>query len=228
MGYSGGRRSGSTYEPVAKQWVRWNLEEKGKSSMRTQRVKFRGDIFQSYDTPVAAFKHNDRGEPYALITDHNHSLSTNSHLSYATSALEDAGVPFFVVPRLGVSYGWNRETRLHPETLHEINAKHLFNQLTEMIELTVKRYRNVWWKRDYYETDIRAKWQAFLDYVRITGASAPAVADIVTIMDDVEARRKVKHDTFYHPLAVAKRERARALRIAKEAFGIGRKPEEDE
>jgi hypothetical protein len=70
-----------------------------------------------------------------------------------------------------------------------------------------------------WQAELRRLFTEIVDYILATGIAYHLPVSLNDTMDEVKAHRKLKLDLYNDPKAVAKRERARARRLANEVIG---------
>jgi hypothetical protein len=203
---------GRIYEHVPAAWASHNENGTYPSSKMGKRVSFSGTAYTSYHTVVARYHDGPCGK-FVLMTNNKYSVSTGSH---KTAARQSANVPVFEVPYIGAWGGWSRETPMTDKERHVANLSYLWGLVD--VQAMIRRWRSMMgdtWFREHNLGSLGRAWDNCLHYAWMADIEftppIPRERCIEWARVEIEARIEAWND----PVAVAKRERARALRLAK-------------
>ena len=208
-----------SYEAVPARWAAHNEGRSKYSSKTGKRCSFSGPTFYSYQTPVAVYHTNSKGELFVLASSDKWSVSTNSHLRAAIGAAWQ--VPVFRTPLIGARGGLHDEHYLHdPEAMHAHNA--FANMATALMfeETYAKSWRRAMTGAEGYMLNhIQAIVENMESYCRLTATKLPAnYVAYETIAARLREGWQLAKEKFEDPKAVRRRERARARRLAAEVL----------
>lgn len=145
-----------TNSQCAHVWVQ-QTQEHGRGAS----VHFRGPLFYSYQTPVAAFVKNALGQTAALVSNESWSPTTGRHISHVQRAL--SGVPVYNVRRVHGG-GWDRN-----ELDHQKNVADLVADYHKEGERGMRRQEIADWNRNV----IRNTYAHLADYARHFAVTLP-------------------------------------------------------
>lgn len=209
MGGFSGSSKGSGLGRIAEQWADYNEGRATKERNRIKNTAFQNDAFVSFHTAVGRYHEGVNGKKFVLFTNFKYSVTTSQHISGASSA---PSVPVFIVPKIDFNT---------PKCQAE-NIEYLHGLLTSAVESSKRS-----WNRRYEDTSeycyrgsIKYVYENLVDYAQLTGNKIKNLEHVDAIIKRVVEHRLAKQMFFDNPKEVARRERERARRIAKEALGI--------
>lgn len=219
-----GYRSGVSYSKALEQWVNYNENGDGPSSRTQRNVGFSEQMLYSYRTPMARY-HNWGKSKFVLVLRDTFTPSTSRQVRNACGYVN---VPVFHTDYIGARGGMNNEPVMGITELHAVNQAKMWERVLGYLDRIGKKFK----EDDYWHyTEAVRKFNASYDeldrYRTITGNNIVPLTlrqDLLDEADKVAAENKHK---FYHPNAVAKRERAHARRVARVAFGLSTEKKED-
>ena len=176
---------------------------RAKASGCGRNTSYDGDRFISYRTPIASYFTNPKiDRRYVLITNERFSRTTDDHMKQVRYA---AKVPVFTVPYLAQDY----ESMVKNADFLVVEARIFANDA------------KVKWKADWgmyadgnWQKELTRLYNEAVDYVLAAGVVYSMRWSLNDTIEDVKAFRKLRWDMYNDPKASAKRERARARRLA--------------
>lgn len=193
---------------VAREWAKYNESDNPdrfkRNHLRGGNISFRGPSYFSYQTVVAMyFASRHDGRKYALISTGKWGVSTARHISTARRAVT---FPHFHAPFMGNS----------PREI-EGNLDYMLMQIERFADECIKKWNANWgaWTDENWVYQLKSMWGSMEDYAKHAGSVARYREPMDAMIARVGAARSAAYRTFYDPKSIAKRERARALRLAK-------------
>lgn len=205
MGFSG---SNVGAVKAAGLWVDHNVNGATKSSWRSKNTAFSGRSYISYETRIAEFNRSPSDELYVVFDSYyeDFSVSTRQHFKSAWGAIPQ-DIKKFVVPETDMA-----------KWAYEKNAAYLLKRVYDEIDEDLRKWKDVWRER-WWENALRAKVETYQQYCPLVGQEQVEL-DVEMHVRDIKQWRKAKMDAFNAPEAVAKREIARARRLAVKVLEI--------
>ncbi len=186
---------------VAHLWANQSQE-----SARSNKCNFHfsGVVLYSYNTPIANFVTDKHGNRVALVYNGSYSITTSSHQSYARSALgysDNKVTPYFDVPHIGVSGGYNQD---YNNQYHQQNVDDMLSSYSNRIK-AAKRTRdlNEWQKPDSLLNEIKS----YFEHFDVTITLPNLESDWQSVVEHHAAKQT--------PEKVAKREKERLARVER-------------
>jgi hypothetical protein len=193
---------------VAARWAAHNEQRafgtrKPRAQGRYGNASYEGRKLYSYSANIATYLEG-MGSSYVVFTPKHWSLTTNRHVK---DAMFCVGVPKFVVPCLG-----NSEDEI------KTNVEYLTNELREYQTNAIEKWSSWRYGDVNVEHALLQLWLTLENYCKLTGGEHHHLESLAEVQAFVDEERQRRKDIFYNPKSVAKRERARARRIANEVF----------
>jgi hypothetical protein len=200
-----------TTQEVAYRWALHNEQRKmntGKAPKcrgRYGNTSYEGRDYFSYSTRVAAY-HEGKHGLYVVFATKHWSLTTNRHIKHAKYWID---VPIFEVPCLSGT-----------EVDINLNVEYLCRQLRVFQIDAIEKWKT--WA--YSDANVTHKllqlYMTLMNYCAVTGV-AHDMPPLEEMQEHIFAERNRRKNIFHDPKAVAKRERARARRLANAIFATG-------
>lgn len=192
----------------------WANQSQANARNGTGSMSFDGPVVFSYSTPIAML-HETRAGRVALITSEKYSVTTSSrHMPEVSRAIHSA--TRYHVPYVGAFGGQAPSRAYKPDEWHAVNVAHLVEEYREL----GARIRRATWT--YYTS--REQVQSVLDdaaniarrYCEAFKLKAPEfdTADDARV---IWRAREIRDERRNDPKQVAKRERAKELKEARDA-----------
>lgn len=194
---------------IGRRWVTWNENEEGRDHAQNRNMSFSGPVLYSRLTPIACYHSNKlTGRPFVLVSANRYSPSTGGQILRTTRR---TSVPTCYVPFIGATGGWSSEPVMGHGEMLKRNAEALNEQLGETARHCIK----LWHKLNDHRcrSAIQYRQDKLVEFIEASGVDfSPLPID--EIMAAVEADRYAKKAAWDDPKAAARRERARARRLA--------------
>jgi len=194
---------------AARRWAAHNEERAISTGVHTRRPKacggsgsttYVGRKFYSYSTVVASYHTSPSGKRYVVLTSNQYSPTTTRHM-HNVSAAAAQNNKVFRVPYMDDDEFSIRE-----------NTNFLFEQARQDLEEAKLK-----WKYDLPWEEVATNlFNRAVDYTIITDSITAGYVpwNLGDEIAEVRGYRNVKRATYNHPTQIAKRERARARRLA--------------
>lgn len=211
--------SGDTFRTTLSQWVNWNENGDGPSykELASVNMSFRDKTLYSYHTPIAKYYEFGPNNKFVLVSRETYSPTTQRHMKLIHRYIN---VLTFEVEYLG-EWGGRRSEPVFSSTadMHAENAHWMWERILVNADHMGKAFKE---EHQYLYFHARRQldtlYSEWLRYRRATGQDVMMVPILQELFDQADAINAENKHKYYHPNAVARRERARARAIAKRAF----------
>lgn len=194
---------GTNADSIGQAWSDYNENRVGLAYAQAGNVSFANEWLYSYDSPIARYMAGPSSEQYVLVSSGKHTRATSGQISQARVHIT---VPTFYVPILKVEH----------HNHHLDNVRSLWAILGRLGETAVREWGGT---EGYWQGEFKKMWQHVELYVAFTGVKFQ-LTPLDIMVAAIQSDRSDRERAYYHPTALARRERAYARKLACQVLAI--------